>query len=240
MPEDGGPTTQSGMFFQNTVAAWYMARMLNDPFLDHEQNPIQWVRSEAPEAVDDVVVAFARGTYYVQVKQSLALSGIAWTKLWVHFRQQLQHMDASHDRLILWGRLHTPLFEDLEELTKRAGSIPDGPREQQLKEFFQKRMGKDLLVLLDKIASSLRGAGAQLGLPPEESAAHADAFTILRRMEVIVKGSAKEIQEAAVRVFLNNFGDPVILFDKLRDLAADGARTRGLSSSVCNWCPNAY
>jgi hypothetical protein len=69
MPESGGPTTQSGTYFQNTVATWYLARMLHDTQFSRTENRVVRVRSEALEDVDDVVITFERGTHYVQVKE---------------------------------------------------------------------------------------------------------------------------------------------------------------------------
>lgn len=40
MPESGGPTTQSGTYFQNTVAAWYLAQMLRDASHGSSENRI--------------------------------------------------------------------------------------------------------------------------------------------------------------------------------------------------------
>ena len=44
MPEGGGPTTQSGTYFQNTVAAWFMARMLHDTSDGQSENRVIRVR----------------------------------------------------------------------------------------------------------------------------------------------------------------------------------------------------
>ncbi len=60
MTERGGPTTQSGILYQNSVAALYLGRLcdatwrLDDQFVVH-------VRVEAPSDVDDIIVTFADG-----------------------------------------------------------------------------------------------------------------------------------------------------------------------------------
>ena len=50
MPERGGPTTQSGILYQNSIAALYLGRLC-----DATQRPasdfVQSVRVEAPEDV---------------------------------------------------------------------------------------------------------------------------------------------------------------------------------------------
>jgi len=60
MPESGGPTTQSGIFYQNTVAARALVGLLDlSPLPQHER--IVEVRVEAPAHIDDVVVGYADG-----------------------------------------------------------------------------------------------------------------------------------------------------------------------------------
>lgn len=71
MAEAGGTSTQSGIRYQNSVAAVHMGRML-----DTRARPIGdrvlSVRVEAPDHVDDIVVRYADGaTRYIQAKLSL-------------------------------------------------------------------------------------------------------------------------------------------------------------------------
>jgi len=161
MPESGGPTTQSGTYFQNTVATWFMAHMLHDTTHGQSENRIVRVRCEAPEEVDDVVVTFERGVHYVQVKEALSASESAWTGLWRHFWKQFDRIDLGRDRLILWGGQHTALFKGLQELVKRAQSVPSGPRRRPVAEFIG-RLTKRQLGWLDGIVAIIRDYETEL------------------------------------------------------------------------------
>lgn len=58
MPEAGGPTTQSGILYQNAIAVLYLGRLCDAvPRPDYQR--VIHVRVEAPEDVDDTVVTFA-------------------------------------------------------------------------------------------------------------------------------------------------------------------------------------
>ncbi|MCP3476516.1 hypothetical protein NLM33_40615 [Bradyrhizobium sp. CCGUVB1N3] len=58
MAEPGGPTTQDGIFYQNTVAARFLADLLDLGRLPPRERVIE-VRVEAPADVDDIVVRYA-------------------------------------------------------------------------------------------------------------------------------------------------------------------------------------
>jgi hypothetical protein len=60
MPEPGGSTTQSGIYFQNAIAGRYLGRMLYPGSRAASQQVVE-VRVEAPDYVDDVVLTFADG-----------------------------------------------------------------------------------------------------------------------------------------------------------------------------------
>lgn len=51
MAEAGGATTQSGIYYQNSIAALYLGRLLDSSRTSVET--IESVRVEAPEEVDD-------------------------------------------------------------------------------------------------------------------------------------------------------------------------------------------
>ena len=82
MPERGGPTAQSGILYQNSIAALYLGRLCDtNERLSADQ--VVRVRVEAPESVDDTVVSFADGhTAYVQAKERVDVGDAAWQKLW--------------------------------------------------------------------------------------------------------------------------------------------------------------
>ena len=103
MPEQGGPTTQSGISYQNLYAALRIAEMLSGQDLPATLK-ITGVRVEAPENVDDVVVTYEDGHRdYVQAKENLSASGEIWRKIWSQFLQQYEKpdFDRVNSRLIL-------------------------------------------------------------------------------------------------------------------------------------------
>lgn len=58
MTERGGPTNQSGIFYQNSVAALYLGRLC-DAVERPDADSVVEVRTEAPEDVDDTVATYA-------------------------------------------------------------------------------------------------------------------------------------------------------------------------------------
>lgn len=126
MPEAGGPTTQSGILYQNSVTALYLGRLCDvTPRIDRER--VVRVRVEAPAAVDDTVVHYADGRVaYVQAKESVRQNDEAWRKLWRDFAAQFRSDDFRQGRDCL--RLHLgdsrAEYFALREACKRADA-PD-------------------------------------------------------------------------------------------------------------------
>src|SRR5688572_25302886 len=101
MPQSGGSTTQSGIYYQNSVTALYLGRMLR---ARPGERDVTSVRAEAPESVDDTVATFADGGRdFVQAKETLPGSGRKWKKLWSDFDTERRDpsFDPVKDRLIL-------------------------------------------------------------------------------------------------------------------------------------------
>ena len=116
MGESAAPT-QAGLFFQNSIAALYLQRMLN-PRLGEADGPVE-VCVEAPEQVDDTVVQFADGhSEFIQAKLSIAPGSNDWKDMWKHFENQ--PLNTTGDRLILRLGKSTEVFEDLKEICDRA------------------------------------------------------------------------------------------------------------------------
>ena len=71
MAEPGGTSTQSGIRYQNSIAALHMGRML-DTRARPAGDRVVSVRVEAAEHVDDIVIRYADGvTRFFQAKLSL-------------------------------------------------------------------------------------------------------------------------------------------------------------------------
>jgi hypothetical protein len=103
MPERGGPTTQSGIYYQNSVAALYLGRLCDATQRPDSQRVVR-VRVEAPTAVDDTVVTFADGgVTYIQAKENVRDSEASWADLWSDFETQFRRPEFSRgrDRLLL-------------------------------------------------------------------------------------------------------------------------------------------
>jgi len=126
VPEVGGPTTQSGIYYQNSVTALYLGRLLDLRRPHGIQSRIVEVRAEAPVDVDDVVITHADGsTLYIQAKEKLTTSGDAWGKLWAAVARQASRFDHSRDFIhIVVGTL-TGAMEELREAFARAKGARD-------------------------------------------------------------------------------------------------------------------
>jgi len=125
MSEYGGTTTQSGIFYQNSIAALYIGRLV-----DSHQRPtndrVVDIRVEAPEHVDDIVVCHAEGgRSYIQAKKKLDISGGPWQKLWLNFEKQTSETLHAGERfsLILVVSKYTNDIGQLKELCERAQSV---------------------------------------------------------------------------------------------------------------------
>jgi hypothetical protein len=121
MAEAGGPTTQAGILYQNSIATLYMGRMLDLSPRGPQQRVVE-VRLEAPSSVDDVIVSFADGAkYYIQAKLRLSLHSEAWSKLWKSFVSQYKDTRFSrNDKLVLNLGEPTQLGSDLRGCIERA------------------------------------------------------------------------------------------------------------------------
>jgi hypothetical protein len=122
--ERGGPTAQSGILYQNSIAALYLGRLCDiTPRLN--EHAVESVRIEAPSAVDDIVVTYRDGhKSFIQAKENVRGNQEAWQVLWKAFEKQYwdAHFDHGKDRLLLQiGEIHDEHHE-LREIALRASS----------------------------------------------------------------------------------------------------------------------
>ena len=162
-PERGGPTTQSGIYFQNCVTALRLAQMLSRESVEQASSGrIVSVRVEAPEEVDDTVVTYESGSKeYIQSKTAISPGTETWKILWKHFYAQYKSdsFDKSErgDRMTLAVRA-TPLLNDLQNMLVRAGT-------SESEEEWRSRLTEPQRKLLDGIEAILEPApGELLGL----------------------------------------------------------------------------
>src|SRR5215208_4857007 len=121
MPEAGGTTTQSGIYFQNSIAALYLGRLCDMRSRPSRERVIE-VRVEAPEHVDDVVVTYAdRHREWLQAKEDISFAGDVWKKLWHDFeRQRWSREFSSDDRFVLTFGNNRHRYGVLREACLRA------------------------------------------------------------------------------------------------------------------------
>jgi hypothetical protein len=126
MPERGGTTNQSGIHYQNSVAALFLGRLC-----DMQARPVRdlviEIRVEAPTHVDDIVVTYAdHHRDWIQAKESISQTGEAWDALWGDFEEQRWHPEfRSEDRLVLVIGSYHERHRDLRELCARANGALD-------------------------------------------------------------------------------------------------------------------
>ncbi len=207
MPEPGGPSTQAGIHYQNSVAALAMLDLLDmTPAPPHER--VTEVRVESPEHVDDVVVRHADATrHFKNVKVSLNTGEPTWGKLWKQLHAQRndeRFSDGDEIHVIVAER--TKLFDDCLELAKRSAA-------EDAAEWVE-RLNASQLKVLQVIVGHVESRSEALAilqrttfthLPPE----HIDSEFNRRRLAAGANG-------------------PSTLLSILRDLANDGARYRTL------------
>ena len=115
MPELGGPSTQSGVNYQNSVTAEFLFKLML------AEDDIESVQVEAPEACDDIVVFRKNSpTIYIEVKESPTRGTWTATKLdkekfWENAKNQIE----SNKNAIVWLVTSTAAVE-LKELTDRV------------------------------------------------------------------------------------------------------------------------
>ncbi len=116
----GGASNQSGIFYQNSIAALYLGGLLDSSPKTYDKRVIE-VRVEAPEHVDDIVITFENSARtFIQAKEKLVTSGKTWENLWYDFVNQWKlFTPESNDRLILYIGSNTEKDHNLEEAFRR-------------------------------------------------------------------------------------------------------------------------
>lgn len=212
MPESGGVTTQSGIYYQNSVAALWLGRLLDLRPPANGSSQVTSVRVEAPQFVDDIVVRHSDGsTLYIQAKENLSTSGDAWAKFWVAASNQVQAFRHEGDRIeLVVGTLDKSL-NDLREALERA----QGKNSEQ-----------EWLQALS--ANQLKCAKAIVAALPQPSA----AFDVVRATRA-VPWTLDHIESVLLRDWMQKCtATPTALFSHLRDLCGGHARVRATFSAA--------
>lgn len=120
MAECGGTTTQSGIHYQNSIAALYLGRLLDSCQRVASERVVE-VRVEAPDHVDDIVARHAGGgRSFIQAKEALSTTSDAWGKLWSDFAKQAHECNDAQYKLILAIGTISAEIDYLRELCDRA------------------------------------------------------------------------------------------------------------------------
>lgn len=208
MAEPGGPTTQDGIFYQNTVAARFLADLLDLGRLPPRERVIE-VRVEAPADVDDIVARYADGHRdWIQAKTRVHPSGDTWNSLWTDLTTQIARPDFSgEDRIVIvFGEADETAIA-LRDLSERAATAPDAA------EWAERMAGRHRKVFA-AVERALSG--------------RVEALELFRRATVEI-APLEEIERAFERRRLGTaFALPSRFLSALRDIAGGGGRRRAL------------
>jgi hypothetical protein len=212
MSERGGTTTQSGILYQNSVAALYLGRLC-DPTPRTEAHTVIEVQVEASTAVDDIVATHLDGhRLFIQVKENVRDSSAAWGVLWRDFAEQFQAADfqRGRDRLLLQTAEAHEEHHVLRELCFRAEASDSYLT-------WTERISEAQSKLLRKINSILAHH-----VPDNE-----ELLSLLKHVEVGIR-TLGEIERDLVPYWVPPTNRPQIeLFRLIRDRVAGEARRRG-------------
>lgn len=217
MAQAGGSTTQSGILFQNSVAALYLGRLCDSGRRGPRDRVFQ-VDVETVDAVDDIVVTFVDyHRAFIQAKEALRQGSKEWDRLWNAFDTQF-HSDAftrGRDHLVLHLGKYTRFAEPLAEVCDKARSV--GPAYDTWRE----RLSKEQMMLVERIAPALKKCG-------EES--EIVAFFAAIRVEV---WPSDTIERDHVPRWMPQSNIPeMTLFSLLRDRVGGRARVKGKFTRV--------
>lgn len=215
MVEAGGPTTQGGIWYQNSVAALYMGDLLDLKKRPQNERVVE-VRLEAPSDVDDVVVRYADGRrQWIQVKSNLRNRDSAWDKLWHDFRNQQKRPEfGGDDALVLILGQHTQLAAAIRECCDRSRSAENTGE-------WVGRLSKSQTQVVESIKETVDLAVTD----------NAVVFELLKRTTVEIIPTAAIDRDFAPFRIPESSVEGGRLLSAMRDLAGGGARLRGAFSA---------
>lgn len=212
MPERGGPTTQSGILYQNSIAALFLGRLL-DTTQRPENERVVHVRVETPDAVDDIVITFADNhKVFIQAKEDIAATDTAWKNLWEDFDNQYQRGEfvKGIDKLALWVGSYRVEHAGLAEVCQRAIS-------SETYDAWMSRITKEQKETLDKVKPLLR----------PELLEEATLLSFFKSLEVEIHAFKSVERDESVYWMPATNLYPKVLFRLLRDRVGGFARVRG-------------
>jgi len=205
MAETGGPTTQSGIYYQNTIAAGYMGALL-DFSPSSATLRVVAVRVEAPEYVDDTVVTYADGhRIFIQAKEALKTNGEPWEKFWAAAANQVREGMNHGDEIHLVVADLTPALKHTRELLERT-------RGKDTSQEWVAALSSDHRKILESISAA---AGTTL-----------ETLYELAKRTTIRAVSLQEAESIAERATPSSSTSSAALFSHFRDLCGGAARHR--------------
>ncbi len=157
MPERAGPANQSGVLYQNTIAALFLARMC-DPGERPAAEHVVRIRVEAPTDVDDIVLQFADGhRCFIQAKESIAARSAAWSGMWNAFARQFTGADfkRGEDQLAYYVGRANDHHDQIGEIAERARSTSSA-------EEWRQRLSQSGLKILGELGAAVAAESAVL------------------------------------------------------------------------------
>ena len=209
--EQGGPTAQSGILYQNSIAALYLGRLL-----DTRSRPlyelVKKVRVEAPFSVDDVVVTHADDhKHYIHVKENVKTGDKAWKDVWKDFNRQFNkpEFNFGQDRLVFWIGYYGSNHDELIGLSKRCEGSKSSDEWWNSLNIKQKTLSKKIRDILS------------LDLMSDDS-----FFDFMKHVHIEVM-PPNTIERDYVPVWMPKTNmKPIVLFHLLRDRVGGNARIR--------------
>ncbi|MGM4923423.1 NACHT domain-containing protein [Tardiphaga sp. 804_B3_N1_9] len=207
MPEAGGPTAQSGILYQNSIAALYLGRLL-----DLRPTPsgkrISSIRLEAPEQVDDIVINYASGSrLLIQAKESISTSSTPWKQFWLDLKEQQLAIECRLDEYRLIVGTFSKEIDTLREACDRSQG-KDNHSE------WLDALNKDQKHIVDQIATTLASTVEVV-------------FLTIRRLSIEFLPFS-HIESTGIRDWIpDSSSSRETLFAILRDACGGAARVRG-------------
>ena len=228
MPELGGATTESGILYQNSIAALFLGRLCDDASRPASGRVVH-VRVEAPEHVDDIVVTFTDDhRVFIQAKEHLDVGSKAWEKLWIDFAAQFLEIPFGRgtDRLALWIGEPLQAHHRLQEACLRASTAADYAEWSERLSEDQQALVKKIRFLVD--ASLSAGAGPMLAEAAVRQIVDGELLALFNHIDVeFASLTQMERDQLPFWMPATSSHAPHSLFHLLRDRVGGQARRRG-------------
>ncbi|WP_434044040.1 MULTISPECIES: NACHT domain-containing protein [Sorangium] len=209
MPAPGGPTNQSGVGYQNAIAALYLGRLC-DATPRPPSEIVREVRIETHGSVDDIEVAFGNeARRWMQAKERITTSSSEWKALWIAFQEKRREINVERgDRLELWLGMASKPQEELREAARRA---------QGARTYVEWRsdLSKDQRDAVESVEAILGTQGD-----------HAASFDFLRGVRIEIASRESLTDRVPSWIPRARDASQYALYDLLQTRASEGARYR--------------